>query len=170
MVTRPGTETREGVYMRLKHSLAGKALCLATLGCCLASLQSLRAQSTADETCQGSTVDTQGPKTAKAARAFLASLQAALRADDKDKIAGMVSYPLNFIHGGNRVRIRDKETFLTRYDNIFDVHVRKAILKQSSHCLFGNANGEMIGRGEVWFSEMQDGSVKIITVNPSAGM
>jgi hypothetical protein len=58
---------------------------------------------------------------------------------------------------------------LARYDDIFSDRIRTAILQQSSHCLFGNANGEMIGRGEVWFSEMQDGTVKIITVNGSAG-
>ena len=87
--------------------------------------------------------------------------------NDKEKIAGMVSYPMNFIHDGKRARIRDKATFLARYDSIFDEHVRATILKQSSYCLFGNANGEMIGNGEVWFSELGDGSVKIITVNSS---
>jgi hypothetical protein len=155
--------------MPLKHSLAGTALILAALAGGLASHQNLRAQSTSDEKCDGSTVDLQGPKTAKAARAFLADVQAAVQANDKEKIAGMISYPLNFIHGGKRVRIRDKQTFLARYDTIFDEHIRTTILRQSSHCLFGNANGEMIGNGEVWFSEMGDGSVKIITVNPSAG-
>jgi AICAR transformylase/IMP cyclohydrolase PurH len=143
---------------------------VAAIVCILGLLQPLRAQSAADEKCEGSTVDIQGPKTAQAARAFLAELQAAVQANDKDKIAGMISYPLNFIHDGKRARIRDKQTFLARYDAIFNEHVRDAIQKQSAHCLFGNANGEMIGRGEVWFSEMGDGSVKIITVNPSAGM
>lgn len=153
--------------MRLKQSLIGTGLCLL---CGLVLLQPLRAQSPADETCEGSTVDIQGAKIAKTARAFLADLQAAVQANDKDKIADMISYPMNFIHDGKRVRIRDKQTFLPRYDTIFDEHIRKTILQQSSHCLFGNANGEMIGRGEVWFSEMGDSSVKIITVNGSAGM
>jgi hypothetical protein len=150
-----------------KQSLIRTGICLV---CGLWLLQPLHAQSTVDEKCEGSTVDIQGPKTAAAARAFLADLQAAVKANDKDKIAGMISYPMNFIHDGKRTRIRDKETFLARYDSIFDEHVRAAILKQSFHCLFGNANGEMIGRGEVWFSEMGDGTVKVITVNPSAGM
>lgn len=141
---------------------------LAGMLCAFISLQPLRAQ--AEQPCEGSTVDTQGAKTAKAARAFLAQLQTAVQANDKDKIAGMISYPLNVIHGGKRARVRDKQTFLARYDNIFDEHIRQTILKQSARCLFGNANGEMIGNGEVWFSEMGDGSVKIITVNPTAGM
>jgi len=152
-----------------KHLPIRTALILAVLTFGMASRQPLRSQSAPDEKCDGSTVDTQGPETAKAARAFLADLQSAVKANDKEKIAGMISYPMNFIHDGKRGRIRDKATFLARYDSIFDEHIREAILKQSSHCLFGNANGEMIGSGEVWFSEMGDGSVKIITVNSSAG-
>jgi hypothetical protein len=156
--------------MQLKQSLVGTGLCLSILACGFGFLQPLHAQSAADEKCDGSTVDIQGGKTAKAARAFLSDLQAAVQADDKEKIAGMISYPLNVIYGDKRARIRNKQAFLARYDNIFDEHVRTTILKQSAQCLFGNANGEMIGRGEVWFSEMGDGSVKIYTVNPSAGM
>ena len=150
------------------RSLFRTGVVLAVMLCGFVSLQPLRAQP--EQPCEGSTVDIQGPKTAKAARAFLAQLQAAVQANDKDKIAGMISYPLNVIHAGKRARIHDKQTFLARYDNIFDEHIRQTILKQSARCLFGNANGEMIGNGEVWFSEMGDGSVKIITVNPSAGM
>jgi hypothetical protein len=156
--------------MRLKLCHIRTGLCIAAIACSLASVQPLRPQSPTNEKCEGSTVDIQGPKTAKTARAFLAELQAAVQANDKDKIAGMISYPMNFIHGGKRARIRDKQTFLARYNTIFNEHIRAAILSQSSQCLFGNANGEMIGQGEVWFSEMEDGSVKIITVNPSAGM
>ena len=146
-----------------------------SLVCCLWMLQLTHAQSTSprsnlDEACNGSTVDTQGSETATAARAFLADLQAAVKANDKHKIAGMVSYPMNFIEGGKRTRIRDKQTFLARYDTIITEHVRTAILDQSSHCLFGNANGEMVGHGEVWFTGLAGGSVKIITVNTSLGM
>ncbi len=155
--------------MLLKQSLRMITLRLATVLCGIALLQPLCAQPAADEKCEGSTVDTQGAQTAKTARAFLAELQAAAQASDKDKIAGMISYPLNFIHEGKHTRIRNKATFLDRYDTIFNDHVRNAILEQSAHCLFGNYQGEMIGQGEVWFSELGDGSVKIITVNHAVG-
>ena len=142
---------------------------LASLLCCAAS-SPLFSQS-ADDTkaCDGSTVDTQGAQTAKAARAFLVQLQAAVQANDKNKIAGMISFPLNVIQAGKRTRVREKSVFLAHYDTIVNAHVKQTILKQSSRCLFGNDNGEMIGNGEVWFSEMGNGSVKIITFNPSAG-
>ena len=154
--------------MRLKRFLIRTGMVFAAMLYGFVILQPLHAQ--AEPPCEGSTVDNQGPETAKAARAFLARLQDAVRANDKDKIAAMISFPLNVIHGDKRARIHDKQTFLAHYDSLFDEHVRKTILEQSTHCLFGNANGEMIGKGEVWFSEMGDGSVKIITVNPSAGL
>ena len=155
--------------MLRKRIFFRSVLCLAMAFCGLVSLHPIYAQSAAEEKCQGSTVDDLGDaKTATAARAFLADLQAAVKSNDKDKIAGMISYPLNFIHDGKRARIRDKQTFLTRYDSIFSERIREAILKQSSHCLFGNYQGEMIGNGEVWFSEIQDGTVKVITVNAPA--
>ena len=156
--------------MQLMRSALTRGFLFSALSLCAASSISLSALPVADEPCQGSTVDLQGPKTAKAARAFLAEFQAAVRANDKQKIAHMVSYPVNIIRSGKRTRIHDRQTFLARYDSLFSERLRKVILDQSAHCLFGNANGEMIGNGEVWFSEMGDGSVKIITINPTAGL
>lgn len=155
--------------MQLMRSALTRGIFIIVLSWCAAPPM-LSAQTAADEKCDGSTVDEQGPETAKAARAFLAEFQTAVRANNKQKIASMISYPVNIIRNGKRGRIRDRQIFLARYDSIFSERLRKVILDQSAHCLFGNANGEMIGNGEVWFSEMGDGSVKIITINPTAGM
>jgi hypothetical protein len=76
--------------------------------------------------------------------------------------------PLTAIHGSLRQRIKTEEQFLGKYDTIFDPHVQKVIAQQPAKCLFGNYQGTMIGSGEVWFSPQQDGSMKIITVNPAA--
>lgn len=130
---------------------------------------SLMAQATAASSpCQGSTVDNQGAKIAKESREFLARLQAAVRANDREQIAGMVNYPLLVFSYGKKTHIRQKSSFLDNYDEIFTPPVRNAILNQTPQCLFGNANGEMVGRGELWFSEQSTGEMKIITVNESA--
>jgi len=155
--------------MLVKTRLMRRSILLASLLCGAANPLLFAQPANSAETCDGSTVDTQGAETAKSARAFLAELQTAVKANDKDKIAGMISFPVNVILGGKRTRIREKSVFLAHYDTLMNAHVRQAILKQSAHCLFGNANGEMVGNGEVWFSELGDGSVKIITINPSAG-
>ena len=119
--------------------------------------------------CPGTTVDNQGANVAKLSRAFLAQLQTAVHEGDKTKVASMASYPLLVIHGGRKTRIKTKAEFLAKYDTIFDAHVQKAIAQQSARCLFGNYQGAMIGDGELWFAQQQDGVMKIITVNSSAG-
>jgi hypothetical protein len=122
------------------------------------------------QTCPGSTVDNQGAEFAQNSRAFLAELQTAVHHGDKAKVASMVSYPMMMIEGSRRQRIKTKVEFLSQYDTIFDPHLQKAIAQQSAKCLFGNDQGAMIGSGELWFSQQPDGSMKIITVNPTAGV
>jgi hypothetical protein len=130
----------------------------------------LHSQNTTDsQTCQGSTVDDQGAEVAQKSRAFLATLQAAAAKNDKSAVASMISYPVMVIHGARRTRIKTKAEFLAKYDTIFNSHVLQSIAQQSAKCLFGNYQGAMIGTGEVWFSEQQNGTMKIITVNPTAG-
>jgi hypothetical protein len=121
--------------------------------------------SLAAQNCESSTVDTQGADIAKASRAFLAQLQDAVRANDKQKIADMISYPLNVNYGTKRTRVRTKSAFLAQYDSIFTTQIRKDVLSQSAQCLFGNDNGTMVGNGDLWFSGIDNGPVKIYAVN-----
>lgn len=136
----------------------------------LAATAILHAQTApAKQDCQGSTVDLQGAEVAQKSRAFLAELQAAVDKGDKAKVAGMISYPLLVIHSSSKTRVRTEAQFLSRYDSIFDAHVRQAIAQQSAKCLFGNYQGTMIGDGEVWYREQESGGMKIVTINTSAG-
>jgi hypothetical protein len=99
------------------------------------------------------------------AKAFLATLKAALRTAAKSKIAALVQYPLNVnTEKGHRL-VRTGSQFITEYEQLFTASVRKAIEKQTPECLFANWQGVMIGDGEVWFEEQRDGSMKIKTLN-----
>jgi len=119
--------------------------------------------------CQGTTVDLQGEAVAQKSRTFLSELQAGVSKGDKAKVAAMISYPLLVIRRTGKTRIRTEAQFLSHYDSIFDAHVRKAIADQTAKCLFGNYQGTMIGDGEVWYREQDTGTMKIVTVNTSAG-
>jgi hypothetical protein len=121
------------------------------------------------EACKGSTVDLQGTDFAQKSRAFLSELQSAVKAADKAKVGAMISYPLLVIRGERKTHIRTKAEFLSHYDAILDAHIRQAIARQSAKCLFGNYQGAMIGDGEVWFREKLNGTMKIVTVNLTAG-
>jgi hypothetical protein len=121
------------------------------------------------EACGGnSTIDSMGAKTATSARAFLAQLQAAVQSNNKQQVAGMISYPLLIMRDGKRTRIPRKEAFLASYERIFTTPVRDAVLHQTAQCLFGNSLGAMVGGGEVWFREQAPEQWKIITINETA--
>jgi hypothetical protein len=123
----------------------------------------------ATQACGGnSTVDALGAKTAASARAFLVQLQAAVQSNNKEDVAGMISYPLLVLRLGKRTHIQKKQAFLANYSLIFTDPVREAIQHQTAQCLFGNSSGAMIGNGEVWFREQAPDQWKIITINESA--
>ncbi len=136
----------------------------------LAALLPAQEQATADpQACPGSTVDSQGAEFAQKSRAFLASLQAAVKSGDKAAVADMASYPLTVIHGSQRTRIKSKSLLISQYDSVFDGRIRRAIEQQTAKCLFGNYQGAMVGNGEVWFAEQPGGAMKIISINARTG-
>jgi hypothetical protein len=64
--------------------------------------------------------------------AFLAQLQRASQAGDRNAIAAMIRYPIIVGIGGLRVPFTDVAGFLARYDDIFTPALRDAIARGSS--------------------------------------
>jgi hypothetical protein len=95
---------------------------------------------------------------------FLAGLQRAVTANDRDAVAALVHYPLR-VNGVKGVRwVSSRRDFERHYPAILTPRVRAAIARQRGVCLFANWQGVMIGDGEVWFSR-EAGGMRIITVN-----
>jgi len=133
---------------------------------CAISILSLTAD--AQSTCGGTTVADYSPELAPKARQFLAGLSAAVKAGDKQKVAAMIENPLrvNSDDGKHRM-IRGSAAFIKEYDSVFTAAVKKAIADQKPECLFANDQGVMIGGGDVWFEEQQNGTLKIKSINLS---
>ena len=116
--------------------------------------------------CHRSTVEDYSQALVPKARAFLSELKSAIKSGDKQKVAGLVHYPLEVnLVKGHRV-VRTKAELVKDYDAIFTPATRTAIEQQVPACLFANYQGVMIGDGEVWFEEQQDGTMKIKALNP----
>jgi hypothetical protein len=115
--------------------------------------------------CGHSTVADFSPSLEPKANAFLASLKAAVKAQDKRKVAGMARYPLLVNLSKSHKQIRTAAQLIAGYDRLFTSSIREAIEEQTSACLFANWQGVMIGNGEVWFDEQPNGSMKIKTLN-----
>jgi hypothetical protein len=110
--------------------------------------------------------------------AFLEKFQAALKRNDRDAVASMVSYPLLATDGGKR-HIRSRAQLLAGFDQVFNPQVRAAILAATADDVWGNSKGFMIGRGVIWFDVVLPSHAdlsapdfwkkypfKLITVNP----
>lgn len=107
-----------------------------------------------------------GPEIANQSRAFLATLKAAVQANDRAKVASMILYPLAVNMGNKKLHVDDRKAFLRQYRLIIDAQVRAEILdEKSSRCLFANPQGFMVGNGEVWFRELARGEFKIVAIN-----
>ena len=73
--------------------------------------------------------------------AFLSELKAAVRAGDRQSVAGMVVYPAIASIGGLRLPIRTRDDLLQRYDEIFTREMREAIQRDDPNVLELRAAG-----------------------------
>ena len=99
-------------------------------------------------------------------QAFLTRLQRAVRANDKNAITGLLSFPLRVNYKSGARTYRDARAVDRDFDRIFTPQVRRAVLNQSPDQIFSRDIGAMVGDGELWFDRTSPGQVRIIAVNP----
>ncbi|WP_331255719.1 hypothetical protein [Candidatus Bealeia paramacronuclearis] len=105
-----------------------------------------------------------GNMSEKDAEAFVAGLQKMLKVTDPKDIKeipntianNMVHYPLRWFKDANTknaTMIKTPAEFVKNYSEIMSAKVIDAILNQDMKNLFINAQGCMIGNGQVWLDE-----------------
>jgi hypothetical protein len=104
-------------------------------------------------------------------RSFLASLQQAVRNDDRQAVASLVSYPITVRIDGAPTTLADPAAFTAQYPEVMTEPVRAAIAAAEPATLFANSDGVMVGRGELWFGGVyEDGAktydIRIVGINP----
>src|SRR6202035_5060991 len=93
---------------------------------------------------------------------FMASFQAALKDDDRGRIASSIEYPLRWSGG----MISGRGQLLTRYPSVFQPAVVKAVLAADPRALFcKNISEVMLNSGVIWGDDF-NGRLAIVTVNP----
>lgn len=73
---------------------------------------------------------------------FLAELQRASQAGDRQAVAALIHYPIVIMIGGLRVPFADAGGFLERYDDIFVPALRQSIARGSTDVVIETANGQ----------------------------
>lgn len=96
---------------------------------------------------------------------FLQDLQAALKANDRPAIAGMLSSGVQVFHNGKR-QSRTAKAAMAKFDDVFDPYVMAVILCQPPGGLWANWRGVSIGRGTVWINLVLQISTKLYDSDP----
>ena len=63
-----------------------------------------------------------------------------------------MSYPIKVKIGGSKRTIKTPEKFVARYDSIMTPAIAAAVQDEPYGDMMVNAEGVMLGRGEVWIS------------------
>lgn len=84
---------------------------------------------------------------------FFDEIQDRVRTDDKERLAGLILYPLS-IHfaGGEEEKLNNEAEFVAQYEEIATPKWKDAILSQAPARLFASWQGLMVGSGELWFA------------------
>jgi len=106
--------------------------------------------------------------TEEAAARFLATLQDAVRVDDRAKLATMFRYPARVWDGKRTIVVRSRDELLARAASVFDAGLRRSILAATPDDLWANWQGVMFDSGRVWFGAAENGALRIITINAPA--
>ncbi|WP_041778378.1 hypothetical protein [Beijerinckia indica] len=97
---------------------------------------------------------------------FLTRLQKAIAASDKESIAELIDYPLQIKIGGKAVKIKDKQHFVTDYDEVITQTIKDVVAKQTYATLFVNWQGAAIGDGKIWFSSVgKNKKIRVTAIN-----
>lgn len=102
---------------------------------------------------------------------FVADLQNAVRANDKNWLAGHMRYPVRY-YGQRTILIRNKSWFVKNYASVIGAKLGAAVLAQDPGDVFENWQGLMVGEGRfnIWVRNAGDGldeHYEIITINDS---
>ncbi|WP_158781672.1 hypothetical protein [Pantoea sp. BAV 3049] len=103
---------------------------------------------------------------------FLTELQHAVASGNKKAVAAMIDYPITVSVNSKKIDIKNKSTFIKKYDVVFNKHLTQIILNQKYEELFAKDTGIMVGEhGELWFSgicttnDCKKFNIRIIAIN-----
>ncbi len=97
-----------------------------------------------------------GISSAKDFHQFFFKFQQAVQHNKKATVASMVNYPLHVNSNGKTHTIKNKATFIAKYDSIMTPEIKRTLAYAIEEDLFVNWQGVMVGSGELWFNQSND--------------
>jgi hypothetical protein len=115
----------------------------------------------------------QNPQLTARVADFLDKLQSAVAANDRERVALLIHYPLHVVTKDRTLVVRSKTAFIEQYNQIFSPDIRNVLMSQQAECVNISAQGPlMFGEGTIWFNSFAGrklsagGEFEIITINP----
>lgn len=106
-----------------------------------------------------------GIENPQSAEDFVMQLRSAARQGDRPALANLVQYPFTTYNQGTpKKTYADAAELLQDFDAVFTETVLTEMRNAQYKQLFINDQGAMLGRGEVWFKQYEDG-IKIKAIN-----
>lgn len=91
-----------------------------------------------------------------------------VRADDKQRLSQLMSYPLSVVVEGEPILLNNEQDFLARYDDVMTADFKASIVNSFNRYLWGNYNGIQLGdngRGFLFYKGSEDEDMKIISIS-----
>lgn len=85
-------------------------------------------------------------------REAITAFQQAVKAHDAAGVAALVRYPIKVRIGGSSRTIKTPQAFIAKYDSIITPAIAAAVQDEPYGDMMVNAQGVMLGRGEVWIN------------------
>lgn len=106
-------------------------------------------------------------------KAFFDEVRTSILGEQPEMVAKLVLYPIEIVINSESVKINSEQEFVRRYNDIVTPDLLRIVRNQKTDELFKNWRGIMVGRGELWFGQVQlrgDSSYtyRITGISPSA--
>lgn len=116
--------------------------------------------------CKKGNLSDEPAATVKEATQFLATLQEALRTNDRNQLAELIRYPLSASTQDSTLEIHTPKELEKKYNQIFTTKWRKVMLQQESQCISRvGTEGFTLAQGAMWFGETKPGEMRVFSVN-----
>lgn len=104
-------------------------------------------------------------QTSSRAADFSATVQECVRKDDKEKLAGLVRYPLTVAVKGKELTFKNERELIGRYEDVFHKKYKDAILAVDVLGAGTESKGYYLGDKLVTYAAADDGGFKITGLN-----
>lgn len=90
---------------------------------------------------------------------FLKKLQGWVVNNQRDSVAAVIAFPLvnAKVRNKEQIIVKDKNEFLANYNLYMNDTVKAALKNQNLRQVFRNANGAMVGNGQLWLRQVENG-------------